>query len=57
MIGFLLQGEKCIMGQERMYRRRKESSFCIKGKSYTSVLTAKPCQCTEKDFAWYEIER
>uniref|UniRef100_A0A672PQ51 Sortilin related VPS10 domain containing receptor 2 n=1 Tax=Sinocyclocheilus grahami TaxID=75366 RepID=A0A672PQ51_SINGR len=40
-----LQGEKCIMGQERMYRRRKESSFCIKGKSYTSALTAKPCQC------------
>uniref|UniRef100_A0A673LW94 VPS10 domain-containing receptor SorCS2 n=1 Tax=Sinocyclocheilus rhinocerous TaxID=307959 RepID=A0A673LW94_9TELE len=53
-----LQGEKCIMGQERMYRRRKESSFCIKGKSYTSALTAKPCQCTEKDFACdYGFER
>ncbi|XP_056608516.1 VPS10 domain-containing receptor SorCS2 isoform X2 [Triplophysa dalaica] len=53
-----LQGEKCIMGQERMYRRRKESSFCIKGKSYTSALMAKPCQCTEKDFACdYGFER
>ncbi|XP_026123542.1 VPS10 domain-containing receptor SorCS2 isoform X1 [Carassius auratus] len=53
-----LQREKCIMGQERMYRRRKESSFCIKGKSYTSALTAKPCQCTEKDFACdYGFER
>ncbi|XP_052457530.1 VPS10 domain-containing receptor SorCS2 isoform X1 [Carassius gibelio] len=53
-----LQGEKCIMGQERVYRRRKESSFCIKGKSYTSALTAKPCQCTEKDFACdYGFER
>uniref|UniRef100_A0A672RUQ2 VPS10 domain-containing receptor SorCS2 n=1 Tax=Sinocyclocheilus grahami TaxID=75366 RepID=A0A672RUQ2_SINGR len=53
-----LQGEKCIMGQERMYRRRKESSFCIKGKSYTSALTDKPCQCTEKDFACdYGFER
>lgn len=53
-----LQGEKCIMGQERMYRRRKESSFCIKGKSYTSALTAKPCQCTEKDFSCdYGFER
>ncbi|KTF80765.1 hypothetical protein cypCar_00004611 [Cyprinus carpio] len=58
MAGFLLQREKCIMGQERMYRRRKESSFCIKGKSYTSALTAKPCQCTEKDFACdYGFER
>ncbi|XP_055062875.2 VPS10 domain-containing receptor SorCS2 isoform X3 [Misgurnus anguillicaudatus] len=53
-----LQGEKCIMGQERMYRRRKESSFCIKGKSYTSALTTKPCQCTEKDYACdYGFER
>lgn len=54
MTCFLLQGEKCIMGQERMYRKRKESSLCIKGKSYTSALTAKPCQCSEKDFSWYE---
>uniref|UniRef100_A0AAY4A350 VPS10 domain-containing receptor SorCS2 n=1 Tax=Denticeps clupeoides TaxID=299321 RepID=A0AAY4A350_9TELE len=45
-----LQGEKCIMGQERSYRKRKESALCIKGKSYTSALMSKPCQCTEKDF-------
>ncbi|XP_062373198.1 VPS10 domain-containing receptor SorCS2 [Sardina pilchardus] len=44
------QGEKCIMGQERTFRKRKDMSFCIKGKSYTSSLTSKPCQCTEKDF-------
>ncbi|KAL2079459.1 hypothetical protein ACEWY4_025203 [Coilia grayii] len=44
------QGEKCIMGQERTFRKRKDTSFCIKGKSYTSALTSKPCQCTEKDF-------
>ncbi|XP_069015210.1 VPS10 domain-containing receptor SorCS2 isoform X4 [Embiotoca jacksoni] len=45
-----LQGDKCIMGQERTFRKRKDSAFCIKGKSYTSTLTTKPCQCTEKDF-------
>ncbi|XP_046871070.1 VPS10 domain-containing receptor SorCS2 [Hypomesus transpacificus] len=45
-----LQGEKCIMGQERSFRRRKETAFCIKGQSYTSALTSKPCPCTEKDF-------
>lgn len=45
-----LHGEKCIMGQERSFRRRKDSAFCIKGKSYTSVLSTKPCQCTERDF-------
>ncbi|XP_058250232.1 VPS10 domain-containing receptor SorCS2 isoform X1 [Hemibagrus wyckioides] len=53
-----LQGEHCIMGQERVFRRRKESSLCIKGKSYTSALMAKPCQCTEKDFSCdYGFER
>nr|XP_033465773.1 VPS10 domain-containing receptor SorCS2 isoform X2 [Epinephelus lanceolatus] len=48
-----LQGEKCIMGQERSFRKRKETAFCIKGKTYTSTLTTKPCQCTEKDFNCY----
>ncbi|KAA8578975.1 hypothetical protein FQN60_007014, partial [Etheostoma spectabile] len=45
-----LQGEKCIMGQERSFRKRKDTAFCIKGKSYISALTTKPCQCTEQDF-------
>lgn len=50
------QGEKCIMGQERSFRKRKETAFCIKGKSYTSALTTKPCQCTEKDFTWWDLK-
>ncbi|RXM28698.1 VPS10 domain-containing receptor SorCS2 [Acipenser ruthenus] len=45
-----LKGEACIMGQERSFRKRKDSAFCIKGKSFTSALTSRPCQCTEKDF-------
>uniref|UniRef100_A0A6Q2ZN89 VPS10 domain-containing receptor SorCS2 n=1 Tax=Esox lucius TaxID=8010 RepID=A0A6Q2ZN89_ESOLU len=45
-----LQGEKCIMGQERSFRKRKDNSYCIKGRSYTSALTTKPCHCSEKDF-------
>ncbi|XP_034757086.1 VPS10 domain-containing receptor SorCS2 isoform X5 [Etheostoma cragini] len=48
-----LQGEKCIMGQERSFRKRKDTAFCIKGKSYISALTTKPCQCTEQDFNCY----
>uniref|UniRef100_A0A1A8QBC1 VPS10 domain-containing receptor SorCS2 n=1 Tax=Nothobranchius rachovii TaxID=451742 RepID=A0A1A8QBC1_9TELE len=45
-----LKGEKCIMGKERTFRKRKETSFCIKGKSYTSALRSRPCQCSDKDF-------
>ncbi|CAB1345052.1 unnamed protein product [Coregonus sp. 'balchen'] len=51
-----LKGEKCIMGQERSFRKRKDTAFCIKGKSYTSALTTKPCQCTEKDFNCLKTE-
>ncbi|KAM8882352.1 VPS10 domain-containing receptor SorCS2 isoform 10-T10 [Synchiropus picturatus] len=45
-----LQGEACIMGQQRSFRKRKDMSFCMKGKNYTSALSSKPCQCSEKDF-------
>uniref|UniRef100_A0A3P9JGG2 VPS10 domain-containing receptor SorCS2 n=1 Tax=Oryzias latipes TaxID=8090 RepID=A0A3P9JGG2_ORYLA len=45
-----LQGERCIMGREQTFRKRKDTSFCIKGKSFTSVLSSKSCSCTEKDF-------
>ncbi|XP_077598287.1 VPS10 domain-containing receptor SorCS2 isoform X3 [Stigmatopora nigra] len=44
------QGEKCIMGQERHFRRRKDSAFCVKGKTYTWALEAKTCPCAEQDF-------
>uniref|UniRef100_A0A665U2L0 VPS10 domain-containing receptor SorCS2 n=1 Tax=Echeneis naucrates TaxID=173247 RepID=A0A665U2L0_ECHNA len=53
-----LRGEKCIMGQERSFRKRKDTAFCIKGKSYTSSLNTKPCHCAEKDFTCdYGFER
>ncbi|XP_078534650.1 VPS10 domain-containing receptor SorCS2 isoform X2 [Lissotriton helveticus] len=53
-----LEGEHCIMGQQRSFRKRKASSWCIKGKSFTSVLTSKICQCADSDFMCdYGFER
>ncbi|KAM9835269.1 VPS10 domain-containing receptor SorCS2 isoform X1 [Syngnathus typhle] len=46
-----LQGEKCIMGQEQTFRRRKDAAFCVKGKSYTSALGTKACRCSQRDYA------
>lgn len=51
-----IQGEKCIMGQQRSFRKRKDTAFCVKGKSFTSALTTQPCQCTEKDFTWWAFD-
>ncbi|XP_053560140.1 VPS10 domain-containing receptor SorCS2 [Bombina bombina] len=44
------QGEHCIMGQQRSFRKRKTTSWCIKGRSFTSTLTSKICQCEITDF-------
>uniref|UniRef100_A0A4W3I577 VPS10 domain-containing receptor SorCS2 n=1 Tax=Callorhinchus milii TaxID=7868 RepID=A0A4W3I577_CALMI len=44
------QAEHCIMGERREFRKRKISSWCIKGKNFTSAVTSKPCQCTDSDF-------
>ncbi|XP_029447509.1 VPS10 domain-containing receptor SorCS2 isoform X2 [Rhinatrema bivittatum] len=53
-----LQGEHCIMGQQRSFRKRKISSWCIKGRSFTSALTSKICQCENADFMCdYGFER
>uniref|UniRef100_A0A4X2LXN1 Sortilin related VPS10 domain containing receptor 2 n=1 Tax=Vombatus ursinus TaxID=29139 RepID=A0A4X2LXN1_VOMUR len=45
-----LQGNHCIMGQQRSFRKRKTTSWCIKGQSFTSVLTSSVCKCSSSDF-------
>eukprot|EP00066_Takifugu_rubripes_P003860 XP_003966785.1 PREDICTED: VPS10 domain-containing receptor SorCS2 [Takifugu rubripes] len=53
-----MQGETCIMGQQRSFRKRKDAAFCVKGRSFTSALSSRPCPCTEKDFTCdYGFER
>uniref|UniRef100_A0A8C9J9Y4 Sortilin related VPS10 domain containing receptor 2 n=1 Tax=Panthera tigris altaica TaxID=74533 RepID=A0A8C9J9Y4_PANTA len=53
-----LQGDRCIMGQQRSFRKRKPTSWCVKGKSFTSALEARVCRCRESDFLCdYGFER
>ncbi|XP_072882970.1 VPS10 domain-containing receptor SorCS1-like isoform X1 [Hemitrygon akajei] len=44
------QGEPCIMGETRIYKRRRPATQCILGKKYREVVTSVPCNCTDKDF-------
>uniref|UniRef100_A0A8C5LXD9 VPS10 domain-containing receptor SorCS2 n=1 Tax=Leptobrachium leishanense TaxID=445787 RepID=A0A8C5LXD9_9ANUR len=44
------KGDLCIMGQQRSFRKRKYSSWCIKGRSFTAPLTSKICNCETSDF-------
>ncbi|NWS40452.1 SORC2 protein, partial [Probosciger aterrimus] len=55
---FDVQGDRCIMGQQRSFRKRKITSWCIKGRSFTSALTSKVCECVNSDFLCdYGFER
>uniref|UniRef100_A0A672Z6Q5 VPS10 domain-containing receptor SorCS2 n=1 Tax=Sphaeramia orbicularis TaxID=375764 RepID=A0A672Z6Q5_9TELE len=44
------QGEPCLMGVKRIYRKLKPTSRCVMGKSYSVSMTTGPCECTEADF-------
>ncbi|XP_068178070.1 VPS10 domain-containing receptor SorCS1-like isoform X2 [Antennarius striatus] len=52
------QGEPCLMGVKRMYRKLKPISRCVMGKRYSVSMTSVPCDCTEADFECdYGFER
>ncbi|XP_026251063.1 VPS10 domain-containing receptor SorCS2 isoform X2 [Urocitellus parryii] len=53
-----LQGDDCIMGQQRSFRKRKPTSWCVKGRSFTAALKSRVCPCRDTDFLCdYGFER
>uniref|UniRef100_A0A672HB14 VPS10 domain-containing receptor SorCS2 n=1 Tax=Salarias fasciatus TaxID=181472 RepID=A0A672HB14_SALFA len=44
------QGEPCLMGVKRIYRKLKPTSRCVMGKTFSVTMTSGPCDCTEADF-------
>ncbi|XP_019735234.1 VPS10 domain-containing receptor SorCS1 isoform X6 [Hippocampus comes] len=44
------QGEPCLMGVKRVYRKLKPTSRCVMGKLYSVSMSSGPCDCTEADF-------
>ncbi|XP_054634331.1 VPS10 domain-containing receptor SorCS1-like isoform X2 [Dunckerocampus dactyliophorus] len=44
------QGEPCLMGVKRIYRKLKPTSRCVMGKLYSVSMVSGPCDCTEADF-------
>uniref|UniRef100_W5L006 Sortilin related VPS10 domain containing receptor 1 n=1 Tax=Astyanax mexicanus TaxID=7994 RepID=W5L006_ASTMX len=44
------QGEPCLMGVKRIYRKLKPIARCVMGKTYSVTMTSDPCDCTESDF-------
>uniref|UniRef100_A0AAR2KZF5 PKD domain-containing protein n=1 Tax=Pygocentrus nattereri TaxID=42514 RepID=A0AAR2KZF5_PYGNA len=44
------QGEPCLMGVKRIYRKLKPIARCVMGKTYSVSVMSEPCDCTESDF-------
>ncbi|CAL8331020.1 unnamed protein product [Merluccius merluccius] len=44
------QGEPCLMGVKRIYRKLKPTARCVMGKGYSVTMTSAACDCTEADF-------
>ncbi|XP_056109516.1 VPS10 domain-containing receptor SorCS1 isoform X3 [Rhinichthys klamathensis goyatoka] len=52
------QGERCLMGVKRVYRKLKAIARCVMGKTYSVTMISEPCDCTESDFECdYGFER
>ncbi|KAK1346079.1 hypothetical protein QTO34_008548 [Cnephaeus nilssonii] len=53
-----LQGDGCLMGQRRSFRKRKATAWCVNGRNFTAALTAQACPCQDSDFLCdYGFER
>mmetsp|Transcript_5993 Transcript_5993/g.13214 ORF Transcript_5993/g.13214 Transcript_5993/m.13214 type:complete len:851 (-) Transcript_5993:201-2753(-) len=42
--------ERCVLGRQITYTRRKQTSECFNGEKFERPVTRKNCQCTEEDF-------
>ncbi|XP_051993220.1 VPS10 domain-containing receptor SorCS1-like [Xyrauchen texanus] len=52
------QGERCLMGVKRVYRKLKPIARCVMGKTHSVTMISQPCDCTESDFECdYGFER
>jgi len=43
--------DKCMLGQQVTYTRRKRTSQCWNGEKFERPVVQKPCSCTQEDFA------
>eukprot|EP00076_Gallus_gallus_P048544 XP_421749.2 VPS10 domain-containing receptor SorCS3 [Gallus gallus] len=44
------QGEPCVMGERKIYKKRKPGSQCSVGRDYSQTVVSEPCVCGQGDF-------
>uniref|UniRef100_A0A7M4F1S9 VPS10 domain-containing receptor SorCS3 n=1 Tax=Crocodylus porosus TaxID=8502 RepID=A0A7M4F1S9_CROPO len=51
------QGEPCVMGERKIYKKRKPGAQCALGRDYSRTVVSEPCVCADGDFDDYGYER
>merc|ERR1719221_1811465 len=46
-----VSSEKCLLGEQITYTRRKRTSQCWNGEKFERPVVAKKCSCTQADFS------
>ncbi|NP_001099837.2 VPS10 domain-containing receptor SorCS3 precursor [Rattus norvegicus] len=46
----LNQGEPCVMGERKIFKKRKPGAQCALGREYSGSVTSEPCVCADWDF-------
>uniref|UniRef100_A0A803TP90 Sortilin related VPS10 domain containing receptor 3 n=1 Tax=Anolis carolinensis TaxID=28377 RepID=A0A803TP90_ANOCA len=44
------QGEPCVMGERKIYKKRKAGACCSLTRDYSRTVVSEPCICAEWDF-------
>uniref|UniRef100_A0A8C3UR86 Sortilin related VPS10 domain containing receptor 3 n=1 Tax=Catharus ustulatus TaxID=91951 RepID=A0A8C3UR86_CATUS len=44
------QGEPCVMGERKIYKKRKPGVQCSLGRDYSQTVVSEPCVCGQGDF-------
>uniref|UniRef100_A0ABM5G202 VPS10 domain-containing receptor SorCS3 n=1 Tax=Pogona vitticeps TaxID=103695 RepID=A0ABM5G202_9SAUR len=44
------QGEPCVMGERKIYKKRKAGAWCSLSRDYSRTVVSEPCICAEWDF-------
>ncbi|XP_030060579.1 VPS10 domain-containing receptor SorCS3 [Microcaecilia unicolor] len=44
------QGELCVMGERKTYKKRRPGAQCALGRDYSRTIISEPCLCVDWDF-------
>lgn len=54
-VAFLFKGEPCVMGERKIFKKRKPGAQCALGRDYSGSVVSEPCVCADWDFEWWVL--